>query len=81
LGPGDEPPAVGRWTADLDGRIQTRFVNLLDRGVTAPSALDSATVDRAEVSAPGMDAATWWIALALALLLVEWNLTRRGRMP
>ncbi len=81
LGAGDEPPVAGRWTAELDGATRTRFANLLDRGVTAPNALDVVAVERAEVSAPGVDAATWWIALALALLLVEWNLTRRGRMP
>lgn len=81
LGAGDEPPAAGVWTAQLDGSDTTRFASLLDREVTAPEAVDAAPVDRAEVSAPGADAATWWIALALALLLLEWNLTRRGRMP
>lgn len=81
LGAGDEPPVAGRWTAELDGQTSARFASLLDREVTAPNAVDAAPVDRAEVAAPGSDAATWWIALALALLLLEWNLTRRGRMP
>ena len=65
----------------MDGQDTSRFANLLDREVTSPESIDGAPVDRAEVSAPGADAATWWIALALALLLLEWNLTRRGRMP
>lgn len=81
LGAGDEPPVAGRWTAELDGQSTVRFASLMDREVTAPEAVAAAAVDLAEVSAPGADAATWWIALALALLLLEWNLTRRGRMP
>ena len=81
LGAGDEPPVSGRWSAELEGQTMVRFASLLDREVTAPEASDGVPVDLAEVSAPGSDAATWWIALALALLLLEWNLTRRGRMP
>lgn len=82
LGPGTTAPATGRWVADLaDGSLE-HYEPLLSVAVTQPEAMPASVgLERAALPSSGVDFATWLIAASLLLLLIEWNLTRRGRMP
>ncbi len=71
------PPAAGTYTRGGSAVA----VSLLDRDATLGGAPDGAAAAPSELAAAGLPLWSWLVLLALVLLLVEWPLFQRGRIP